>query len=181
MSGTKPLPGSLLSNSMTDHGDFKPQWVNMCIDIFVIIDSGNGRSPVQCQAITQTNADSCQLTVRHKLQWKFDRNYFQQNENVVCKVSAILFRLQCVSPHWSMLLANYSGDVNLLSPQYCIAVNQRRHVLSWVSLGMRPVNERRRYIVTTSLIGCEHTLMPVLLWKCLLLNWWCIYCLVLFM
>ena len=27
-----------------------------------------------------------------------------------------------------------------------------------ISLGMRPANERRRYIVTTSLIGWEHTL-----------------------
>ena len=27
-----------------------------------------------------------------------------------------------------------------------------------ISLGMRPVNERRRYIVTTSLIGWTHTL-----------------------
>ena len=40
--------------------------------------------------------------------------------------------------------------------------HQLMGLLSWkpftgISLGMRPDNERRRYIVTTSLIGCAHT------------------------
>ena len=95
-------------------------------------------------------------TPGNKFQWNLNRNSFifsQENalENVVWKMSAILSPPQCVKPF-----------INL-APDLCFIEHQRSrgwcHVLlfTWLSLGLHPANERRRYFVTTSLIGWAQT------------------------
>ena len=65
-----------------------------------IIGADNGLSPDRCQAIIWTNVGILlNGPHRKKLQWNFNRNsyiFIQENafENVVCKMTAILFRPQ---------------------------------------------------------------------------------------
>ena len=93
-------------------------WLNNVSRIFVItgllvsfvtwfiIGSGNGLLPVRCQAITWTTDVLRPLYPSSRTHWdklksnlnNFDNVSIQENifENVVCKMTAILFRLQPV-------------------------------------------------------------------------------------
>ena len=97
---------SLGLNELTQWGLKKcwPCWLIMVLVItvaLIIIGSSNGLSPVRCQVITWTNADLSTIG----LSWtKFSEIWFiyisiEENEfeDAICKITAILFRSQCVN------------------------------------------------------------------------------------
>ena len=66
--------------------------------IMVIIGTGNGLSPIRCQTITWTSANILSLMDKLNLNMNQIIIIFIEEinfKNVVCKMSAILFRLQC--------------------------------------------------------------------------------------
>ena len=69
---------------------------------------------------------------------------------MVCKYSLFFLKIVCVTdiPLWS---------VTLLWNKLCFVIHITGVFSSWPILYMRPANERRRYIVTSSLIGWAHT------------------------
>ena len=70
----------------------------MMSDILVNIGSDNGLSPVRCQALTEPMLTYCQLEPQEQTSIIFfyqnTNNFFIiiASENVVCKMSAILFQ-----------------------------------------------------------------------------------------
>ena len=77
---------------------------HICVSKLIIIASDNGLSPGQRQAIIWTNAGTSLINyLGTNFSENIDRNsyiFIQENtfENVVCEMSAILSRPQCVNP-----------------------------------------------------------------------------------
>ena len=96
---------------------------HICVGKLINIGSDNGLSPGRRQA---NHLSLCwnivNSTLRNKLQWNINRNWYisiQENafENVVCEMSAILSRPQCVKA-WNNLCATASEALSChkLSP-----------------------------------------------------------------
>ena len=83
---------------------------HLCVSKLTSIASNNGLSPGRQQAIIWNNAGNfVNWTLRNKLQWNFNRNshiFIEENtfENVVCEMSVILSRPQCVNVSISLVL-----------------------------------------------------------------------------
>ena len=83
--------------------DFRPWTCNMASDMWVSVDTGNVVEPNRWQAITWTNADIlsyCQCGPFEQISVRFfiemhDFSFNKWFENVICKISAILFRPEC--------------------------------------------------------------------------------------
>ena len=76
------------------------RWCNYASIIWVIIGSGNGLSPVWCQAIAWSNDASQvhQTANKGKRNFNQNTNIFIHNipfQNVICKVSTIFYSPQC--------------------------------------------------------------------------------------
>ena len=134
---------------------------------------------------------------------KFQISIIFIEENVVCTISAILFRPQCINPPtlptqifpyfecWTVLILQqwlymYTQRISCIISVYTDAFNWD---ISRMILGLHPANERRRYFVTTSLIGWAQTqpciwnfncmysadILETLFWIVTLLCWNVIY------
>ena len=123
---------------------------------WVSIGSGNGLVPNRWQAITWTNADWLSIgPLRNNFQWKINRNssiFIQENafENVISETVAILSRgrrVKCIRLSTS----------TMLSPYLLTQITWNQNTYTRIILCMHPANERRRYMVTSSLIGRAHT------------------------
>ena len=75
--------------------------MHICIDNLTIIGSDNGLAPGRCQAIIWSNADILLGTNFSEISIEIQTFSFKKNafESVVCKMAAILSRLQCVKKH----------------------------------------------------------------------------------
>ena len=87
---------------------------------WVSIGSGNGLSPVRCQAIAWTHTDPCNSlnqcwfivnwTLRNKFQWKLNRNFHSRKcaWKCLCDMTAILSRSQYVNIRYSVLRGTWT-------------------------------------------------------------------------
>ena len=118
---------------------------HICVSKLTIIGSDNGLAPSRCQAITWTNAGIVLIQstatnfreiLREILTFSFKKMHL--------KISSAKCR-----PFWLSL--------NVLTHRPGSISQTWGHTSAGVILSMRPANERRRYIVTPSLIGMAYT------------------------
>ena len=102
-----------------------------------IIGSDNGLSPGRHQAIIGTSAAMWLVrTLKNKLRWSLNRNsciFMQGNafENVVCEMTTILYRPQCVIHHihylenttyWGMNIVTHVSQTTFLNAFSCMKI-----------------------------------------------------------
>ena len=99
---TEPIFADLEHSKLSYHLTHWGRVTHICVSNLTTIGSVNGLSPGRRQVITWTNAGILLMGPLGTLQWHFNRNcniFIQENafESIVCKMTAILSRPQCVN------------------------------------------------------------------------------------
>ena len=130
-------------------------WVmHICISNQTTIASDNGLSPGQHQAIIRTNSRILFGPLGTNFSEILIKIHTFSFKKMQLKLSSVVW-LPWVSLNVLNLemwdLFNYFEWGNLISTR------SLKSLISGLILSLHPANERRRYFVTTSLIGCAHT------------------------